>query len=73
MRLAVKKWVLKIQLNGEWEQCRFTTRKEALAALTALATDYNVNLQRAVLLPAKPKAALTLTLLTEPANLGYIN
>lgn len=69
----MKKWLLKIQLNGEWEQCRFTTRKEALAALVALAADYNVNLRRAVLLPAEAKAALALTLMTEQANPGYVN
>jgi hypothetical protein len=45
----VTKWVLKIELNGEWEECSFQTRNEALSAFAALATDYNVSLHRAVL------------------------
>ena len=42
-------WLLKIQICGEWEECAFHTRAEALAAFIALATDYNAKLERAVL------------------------
>lgn len=42
-------WLLKIEINGEWEECGFRTRKEALAAFLALLTDYKVRLKRAVL------------------------
>lgn len=49
-------WVLKIELNGEWEECRFPTRKDALSAFNALAADYKRALKRAVLFT--PRAAL---------------
>jgi hypothetical protein len=49
----VKQWVLKIELNGEWEECCFRTRHEALSAFLALAADYR--LKRAILLT--PRAA----------------
>ena len=44
-------WILKIELNGEWEECCFPTRNEALSAFLALAADYRV--KRAVLLTAR--------------------
>jgi len=43
------KWLLKVELNGEWEECRFSSREEALIAFTALANDYAVYLNRAIL------------------------
>lgn len=49
INVAVHNWVLKIELDGEWEECSFKTRTEALAAFTALTADYEV--ERAVLLP----------------------
>ena len=49
-------WVLKIELNGEWEECRFPTRQDALSAFKALTADYKRALKRAVLF--KPGAAL---------------
>jgi hypothetical protein len=52
----VNQWVLKIELNGEWEECQFPTRKDALSAFMALAKDYKKALKRAVLLA--PEAAL---------------
>jgi hypothetical protein len=51
MGLVVKKWVLTIEIDGEWEQCLFMTRKDALAAFLALATDYQST--RAMLLRAE--------------------
>jgi hypothetical protein len=45
----VNNWVLGIELNGEWEHCRFQTRQEALASFAALANDYPVKIARAVL------------------------
>lgn len=73
MKTAVKDWVLKIELDGEWEECRFKTRREALAAFVALAADYDVNLQRAVLLPAEAEAHLMHTLATEKRQRRYVN
>lgn len=49
-------WVLKVQLDGEWEECRFSTRNDALSAFVALANDYKRALQRAILVA--PGAAL---------------
>ena len=43
-------WILKVEVNGEWEECSFPTRNEAVSAFTALAADYNVKLQKAVLI-----------------------
>jgi hypothetical protein len=42
-------WVLKVELSGEWEECKFASRKEALAAFIALTTDYRIRLRRAIL------------------------
>lgn len=42
-------WVLKIELNGEWEECSFFSRNDALCTFVALAEDYERNLQRAIL------------------------
>jgi hypothetical protein len=44
-------WILRIELDGEWEECAFATPKEALSAFAALAKDYERNLKRAVLCP----------------------
>jgi hypothetical protein len=52
----VSQWILKIELNGEWEECRFPTRKDALSAFKALAADYKKALKRAILFT--PGAAL---------------
>lgn len=50
-------WILKIELNGEWEECAFTSHKEALSAFAALIKDYERDLSRAVLCsqPARPR------------------
>jgi hypothetical protein len=47
----VNRWVLKIEVDGEWEECAFPSRNEALTAFTALAADYEMHLKRAVLFP----------------------
>jgi hypothetical protein len=52
----VNQWVLKIELNGEWEECQFLSRNEALSAFVALARDYKKGIKRAILLT--PEAAL---------------
>ena len=55
---SVATWILKIELDGEWEQCSFNTREEALAAFEALSSDYTINLNKAVLLPPEPALEL---------------
>lgn len=45
----MSQWVLRVQVRGEWEECAFNTRQEALTAFAALATDYS-EIQRAILL-----------------------
>ena len=52
----MSQWILKIELNGEWEECRFPTCKDALSAFKALAADYKKALKRAILFT--PGAAL---------------
>ncbi len=47
-------WLLKVELNGEWEECRFLSRNEALSAFIALAKDYAGLLRRAVLFAPTP-------------------
>jgi hypothetical protein len=42
-------WILRVELDGEWEECSFATSKEALTAFAALAQDYQSTLSRAVL------------------------
>lgn len=42
-------WILKVELDGEWEECSFATPKEALSAFAALVEDYQQNVSRAVL------------------------
>ena len=41
--------VLGIELSGEWEQCAFRSRTEALTTFQALANDYESHLMRAIL------------------------
>ncbi len=43
------KWVLKVQVCGEWEECVFGSRQEALTTFVALAEDYSAKIERAVL------------------------
>jgi hypothetical protein len=67
-------WVLKVELCGEWEECRFATRAEALAAFIALTVDYSAKLERAVLLSPKNRPDSVLSI---PENEGtrsqYVN
>ena len=42
-------WVLRVELDGEWEQCAFPTRNEALKVFASLTTDYSRLLSRASL------------------------
>ncbi len=53
----MSKWLLKIELNGEWEECSFKTRSEALTAFRALANDYPAILRRAILFSPLPDKA----------------
>ena len=46
----MNRWVLSVELDGEWEECTFRSRSEALAAFVALVSDYNAKLVRAVLI-----------------------
>jgi len=46
-----QRFVLRVQLNGEWEECSYSSPDEALAAFAGLAKDYKKAVQRAVLLP----------------------
>ena len=66
------KWVLKIELDGEWEECRFATRKEALSAFISLMVDYALLIKRAVLV-CDELAAQTLALVEENRATGYVN
>ena len=68
----MKHWILRIELDGEWEQCLFATREEALTAFAALANDYP-NLRRAVLLRVEPKTDFVSTLVEEEMDRGYVN
>jgi hypothetical protein len=45
----VNEWILKVELNGEWEECKFPNRSEALSAFVALTEDYDKSLQRPIL------------------------
>jgi hypothetical protein len=45
----VNEWILKVELNGEWEECKFPTQNEALSTFAALTEDYENGLQRAIL------------------------
>ena len=43
------RWLLKIELDGEWEECTYKTRSEALNAFLALINDYATHIRRAIL------------------------
>jgi hypothetical protein len=45
-------WILGIEIDGEWEHCRFSERHQALTTFAALASDYPGEIQKAVLLRA---------------------
>lgn len=64
-----QEWALRINLNGEWEECRFPTQVEALDAFQALTVDYASGIKRAILF----RIGLDRTTKTSyPANV-YIN
>lgn len=42
-------WVLKVELDGEWEECQFPSQKEAVMTFRSLAADYKLKLKRAIL------------------------
>lgn len=46
-------WILAIEIDDEWEYCRFPERREALTAFAALFQDYSRRIGRAVLADAK--------------------
>jgi hypothetical protein len=48
----VESWILRIELDGEWEECRFSSKREALEAFYALTSDYRSALERAMLFAA---------------------
>jgi hypothetical protein len=50
----VNDWILRVELNGEWEECKFPTRNEALSTFVALTEDYDKGLQRAILFAPRP-------------------
>jgi hypothetical protein len=64
-------WILKIELDGEWEECAFATPKEALSAFAALAKDYERNLKRAVLCSGPLAASQSLGLFDPDTR--YVN
>ena len=45
----MNRWLLKVELAGQWEECSYPTQAEALAAFAAVAADYRLVLSRVVL------------------------
>jgi len=72
-KIAVRSWVLKVELDGEWEQCVFATRKEALATFVAVAADYQTNLCRAILFATEEADDAVPGRDAEPAKFRYLN
>lgn len=66
----MNKWVLKVEVDEEWEECTFSTRNEAVAAFVALSGDYKLNLKRAILFSPHPSAE-PITLSTDPSELRF--
>ncbi|MBV9406161.1 MAG: hypothetical protein JO211_12525 [Acidobacteriaceae bacterium] len=64
----MKNWILQVELGGEWEQCLFTSREQALAAFVALAEDYKLELGRAVLFPTDARPHLPAAAAAEPTH-----
>ena len=46
-------WTLRVELNGEWEECRYRTSLEALDAFAALRKDYKPLLTSVLLYPSR--------------------
>lgn len=44
------RWLLKIELDGEWEECLFNTRSEAFSVFLMLVNDYTTHIRKAVIL-----------------------
>lgn len=51
--LLVKSWKLLIELGGEWEECSYPTRDQALTSFAALASDYRAELKKALLISGR--------------------
>lgn len=70
---SVTNWVLSVELDGEWEECSFATRPEAMAAFIALASDYSTTL-RSVVLAANPSTTIASADGSErPVRKTYVN
>jgi hypothetical protein len=66
-------WVLRIEVNGEWEQCSFPTQKAALLAFAALAKDYRVALKKALLIDISQAFSPGRSGQVKPAKPKYLN
>jgi hypothetical protein len=47
-------WILGIQIDGEWEHCRFPSQTSALGAFTDISADYADKIERAILIRTAP-------------------
>jgi hypothetical protein len=71
--ISVNEWILKVEVNGEWEECSFPSRTAALSAFTALSADYCINLQRAILIAPRSNPAGLDKIEREPQNIRRPN
>jgi hypothetical protein len=69
----VRYWVLSVELDGEWEECSFTTRNEAVAAFRALARDYTAALKKAILAVNPRPGQMGVSRAVWRANDQYVN
>lgn len=70
---SVTNWLLSVELDGEWEECSFATRQEAIKAFVALAADYSRALTGAVLTAIEWRDPTLLDQSGRPAKKVYMN
>ena len=65
----MQSWVLKVQVDGEWEACAFGRREEAEATLDGLISDYGERVSKACLRSPQGSYSTYVPAGKQPANI----
>lgn len=52
-KLPRARWLLQVEIDGEWEECSFATGREAARALASVTADYRSHVHYAILVSPK--------------------
>lgn len=69
----MNRWLLKVEVEGQWEECAYLSQAEAVAAFAAVVADYGLALSRAELVCGESVPPLPGLRTPERARPVYIN